>query len=239
MQVRIGTNWISAALTLGSTRAGVIWPKAGVLLMAVGVLVLLAGVRIEGWKFSFHWVDRKRLWRVIYGISIMTTILGVVICYRWYQLLPYEEFVFIQDAYPTLGSPTKRAELSSRVDHYWHDNGMAIYIGESQVFYAISNDDDKRVLYQQDKHFGLQNSDYDESTIRREWKYKPPPWLGWRISECSYLNIVHIQRFDHGIVLGPVLLSPQAPDTENIAIFDDGTTSVRKAAEKFEKRECL
>jgi hypothetical protein len=37
-----GANRISAALTLGSTRADMIWPKAGLLLMAVGVLVLLA-----------------------------------------------------------------------------------------------------------------------------------------------------------------------------------------------------
>ena len=65
MQVRIGTNWISAVLTLGSTRAGMIWPKAGVLLMAVSILVLLAGVRIEGWKVRTQRVDRKRLWQVI------------------------------------------------------------------------------------------------------------------------------------------------------------------------------
>lgn len=73
----------------------------------------------------------------------MATMLSVVISYRWYQLFPYEEFVFIEDAYPTLGNPTKRAELSSRVDHYWHDNGIALYIAESQVLYAISNDDNK------------------------------------------------------------------------------------------------
>jgi hypothetical protein len=185
-------------------------------------------------------VDRERLWRVIAGISIMATMLSVVISYRWYQLFPYEEFVFIEDAYPTLGNPTKRAELSSRVDHYWHDNGIALYIAESQVLYAISNDDNKNVVYRQEEEsFGLQKRNYDEPTIRQEWKYKAPPWLGWRISKCSYFNIVHIQRFDHGILLGPVLLSPQAPDTENMAIFDDGTVSVRRASEKFEKRECL
>jgi hypothetical protein len=232
MQVRIGTNWISAALTLGSARAGVIWPTACVLLIAVGVLVLVAGVRIEGWKVSTHWVDRKRLWQVIAGISVIVTILSAVIFYRWYLLLPYEEFVFIADAYPALGNSTKAAELSSRVDHYWYDNGITIYIAESQMLYVISNHDNEKIM-PQDKN---QKSD---STIRREWKYGPPPWLGRRISECAYLNIVHVQRFDHGIVLGPVLLSPQAPDTENMAIFDDGTIGVRRASEKIEKRECL
>ena len=188
----------------------------------------------------------------------MSTLLSDVLLYRWYQLLPYEEFVFIVDTYPALGNPAKMAELSSRVDHYWHDNGIAIYIAESQMLYVIPNDDKKKVTSQQDKSWGLQKSDYDEPTIRREWKYSPPipankkppiygilknwdkwPWLGWRISQCSYLNIIHIQRFDHGIVLGSVLLSPQAPDTENMAIFDDGTVGVRSAAEKFETRECL
>jgi hypothetical protein len=239
MQVRIGTNWISAALALGSTRAAMISPKAGLLLVAVGVLVLLVGVRIEGWKVSTHWVDRKRLWQVIAGISIMITILSTVICYRWYQLLPYEEFVFIWDAYPALGNPTKQAEVSRRVDHYWHNNGVAIYVSDSQMFYAFQNDDNKTITSQQEAHFELPNSAYVEPTMRQERKYGPPPWLRWPISECSYLNIVHIQRFDHGIVLGPVLLSPQAPDTENMAIFDDGTVSVRRASEKIEKRECL
>jgi hypothetical protein len=221
MQVRIGTNWISAALTLGSMGAGMIWPKAGALLMTAGMLVLLAGVRFEDWKVSTQWVDRKRLWQVITGISIMTTILSVVTFYRWYQLLPYEEFVFIADAYPALGNSTKRAELSSRVDHYWHDNGIAIYIAELQMLYVVSNDDNKKVL-----SGVLKNWD--------EWS-----WLGRRISKCSYLNMIHIQRFDHGIVLGPVLVSPQAPDTEDMAIFDDGTVTVRRTSEKFEKRECL
>ena len=108
MQVRIGTNWISAALTLGSVWSGVIWPQAGVLLLALGVLVLVAGVRIEGWKVNTHWVDRKRLWQVIAGISVMTTILSAVIFHRWYLLLPYEEFVFIADAYPALGSTPQK-----------------------------------------------------------------------------------------------------------------------------------
>ena len=216
-----------------------IWSKACVLLIAVGVLVLVAGVRIEGWKVSTHWVDRKRLWRVIAGISVMVTILSTVIFYRWYLLLPYEEFVFIADAYPTLGNSTKEAELSSRVDHYWHDNGIAIYIAESQMLYVISNHDNEKIISQQGKNLEPQKSDYDAPTIGREWKYRPPSWLAGRISECTYLNIVHIQRFDHGIVLGPVLLLPQAPDTENMAIFDDGTVSVRRAAEKIEKRECL
>jgi hypothetical protein len=239
MQARIGTNWISAALTLGSAKAGVIWPKACVLLIAVGVLLLVAGVRIEGWKVSAHWVDRKWLWRVIAGVSAVVTILSAAMFYRWYLLLPYEEFVFIADAYPALGNSTTAAELSSRVDHYWHDNGIAIYIAESQMLYVISNHDNENIISQQDNKLWLKKSYYDEPTIRREWKYRPPPWLGWRISECAYLNIVHIQRFDHGIVLGPVLLLPQAPDTENMAIFDDGTVSVRRAAEKIEKRECL
>jgi hypothetical protein len=239
MEVRIGTNRISAALTLGSTRADMIWPKAGLLLMAVGVLVLLAGVRIDSWKVSTHRADRKRLWQVIAGISIMATILSVVICYRWYQLSPHEEFVFIWDAYPALGNPTKQAELSRRVDHYWHDNGIAIYVADSQMLYVVHNDDNKTVISQQDKTFGLHKHEYDEPTTGQERQYRPPPWLGWRISECSYLNIVHIQRFDHGIVLGPVLLSPQAPDTENMAIFDDGNVIVRRTAEKIEKRECL
>jgi hypothetical protein len=107
------------------------------------------------------------------------------------------------------------------------------------MLYAVQNDDDKTVISQQDKTFGLQKNDHDEPTTGRERQSRPPPWLGWRISECSYSNIVHIQRFDHGIVLGPVLLSPQAPDTENMAIFDDGTVSVRRAAETIEKRECF
>jgi hypothetical protein len=238
MQVQIGTNWISAALTLGSG-AGVIWPIACVLLFAVGVLVLVAGVRIEGWKVRALWVDRKRLWQVIAGISLMVTIASVVIFYRWYLILPYEEFVFIADAYPALGNSTKVAELSGRVDHYWYDNGIAIYIAESRMLYAISNRSNGRILLKRDKKPGLQKSNYDEPTIGQESKYRPSSRLGWRISECAYLNIVHIQRFDHGIVLGPVLLSPQAPDTENMAIFDDGTVSVRRAAEKIEKRECL
>jgi hypothetical protein len=102
-----------------------------------GVLVLLAGVRMEVWKTSIRWVDRKRLWRAIAGISIATTILSVVICYRWYQFLPYEEFVFIWDTYPDLGDPTERAELIKRVDHYWRGDRMSIYIAESKMLYEI------------------------------------------------------------------------------------------------------
>jgi hypothetical protein len=258
MQASIGPDWVAAALTLTSTAVALIWPNAGVMLMAAGALVLLAGIRVDGWKVSTHRVDRKRLWQVIVGISIMVIILSVATWYRWYQLLPYEEFVFINDSYPSVGNPTKQAALSSKVDHYWYDNGIVIYISESQMFYVIPYDDDKKIIAQQDKSWGLEKSDYDESTIRREWKYSPPipanrkppiygvkrywdkwPWLGWRVSQCSYPMLVHSQRFEHGIVVGPILLSPKAADTENIAIFDDGSVKTRRASERLESRECI
>jgi hypothetical protein len=194
-------------------------------------------VRMEVRKISIRWVDRKRLRQAITGVSIATTILSVVICYRWYQLLPYEEFVFIWDAYPALGGPTERAELSKRVDHYWRGDRMSIYIEESKTLYEIQNEDVKKVIHQHDNKLEFQKNDYDESIVSQERRSSPQ--LELRTSKCTYFNVVHIQRFDHGVVLGPVLLSPQAPDTENVAIFDDGTVSVRAAAEKLENRECV
>jgi hypothetical protein len=202
-----------------------------------GVLVLLAGVRMEGRKINIRWVDRDRLWQAMAGISIATTILSVVICYRWYQFLPYEEFVFIWDANPGLGDPTERAELSKRVDHYWRGNRMSIYIAESKMLYEVQNEDVKKVIHKHDRNDELQKNEYDEPVVSQERRSSPQ--LELRTSKCTYFNVVHIQRFDHGVVFGPVLLSPQAVDTENMAIFDDGTVSVRAAAEKLENRECV
>jgi len=86
MQIRIGPNWISAALTLIAGGVALNWPSAGTLLMIAGALVLLAGVRIDGWRFSFHfggW-NWRRLVRVIVGLAVMA---GLLYGAFWYRAL--------------------------------------------------------------------------------------------------------------------------------------------------------
>jgi hypothetical protein len=114
---------------------------------------------------------------------------------------------------------------------------MSIYIAESKILYEIQNKDVKKVIHHHDGNIELQKNGYDELVVSQERRSSPQ--LGQRTSKCTYFNVVYIQRFDHGVVFGPVLLSPQAPDTENVAIFDDGTVGVRAAAEKLENRECF
>ncbi len=88
MQVRIGPNWISAALTLIAGGVALNWPSAGTLLMIVGALILFAGVRVDGWHFSFHFVDWKRLWQVLIGLAAMAGLLYGASWYRATILIP-------------------------------------------------------------------------------------------------------------------------------------------------------
>jgi len=81
MAIKIGPNWISGALTLCAGGAALRWPSAGMVLMVAGAFVLLAGVRVEGWGFSSHWVDRKRIGQVAIGLIVMCVLLGSI----WYS----------------------------------------------------------------------------------------------------------------------------------------------------------
>jgi hypothetical protein len=88
VQLRIGPNWISATLTLGSAGIAMHWPNAGTLLMLGAVFVLLAGIRIDGWSLNLDWVNRKRLSQVIAGLLIMAVAFGGAFFLRPYLIRP-------------------------------------------------------------------------------------------------------------------------------------------------------
>jgi hypothetical protein len=77
VQIKIGPNWISAALTLASAGVAMKWPDTGTLLMIGAAFVLLAGIRVEGWKFTTNWVDSKRLGQVAIGLVAMGLLLAI------------------------------------------------------------------------------------------------------------------------------------------------------------------
>jgi len=245
MAIRIGPNWISAALTLFSGGVAVYWPQAGILLMVAGGLVLLAGVRIEGWKFSLHWVDRKRGGQVFIGFLIMVSLLSGILWYRTFVLLHvHPEFQSVYDAVSgEIGEPTAKAEFA-QADAYQgsYENANVIWLQLASFvgFYVLPNDKERK--------WGAQNehvweAPVKEADLRREFhtpKNKLPPfggmadqwrkglfrWIGDADWHCTFKpNGIVFQKFEHGALIGIFRFNPTGGNGRIFILRDNGSWS--------------
>jgi hypothetical protein len=239
-----------ALLSIGTAGAMYILPHPysdyiGYASIAICVLALI-------WLAIHHFKSR---FRVLTGI--VTAIAVALIAWYFWPISVHAGFSDLYADYSLqLGKATRPAELSSQLDQYWHDGGLVLYPHDLLTAYAIPINLTKKAVKQPDPFWDAPRTDCDEAAIRRNWKGPPAPagkkypicgvfrywdkwpWLGWRRSNCGYVRQVSFQKFEHGIIIGPVLLSEETPATENIAILDDGTWQPRLSTTRFEQRKC-
>jgi hypothetical protein len=127
MPIKIGPNWISAALTLASGGVAMNWPGAGTLLMIAGALVLLAGVRIDGWHIR---ISSAKQWS--WGaVAILVAMPALLIIIFYFTTPPgsavYAPFLTAYHRHSqALGEPTSPAYKVDYARMAWMEHGNAI-----------------------------------------------------------------------------------------------------------------
>jgi hypothetical protein len=137
-----------------------------------------------------------------------------------------------------LGRPIQ-GEFPEGAYEAWHENALVIWMNLLPGF-AIMPFDSKKWIHRDDlkQDTALQKDEYVRQLLRRQIpKGKFPPtggvatlfqqdidqWItviGWREADCIIPD-THIQRFEHGWIIGPVLLDPKRSDSRYLVLLDN------------------
>lgn len=153
-----------------------------------------------------------------------------------------------RDSYTSqLGNPVGDAVAGDTYEAA-HEHAMVLWVRPEHVFYQFPLNSDKWVEYTET--FIGAGKIYQDKDLKRlfktpagllppyggvayQWLHQPEKWkwIGGRLWDCWFdENQIFTQRFDHGTMLGPLLLHPVNRATQILILLDNGTRRSREAA---------
>lgn len=234
----------------------------------IGLILLFAehwiGYFIHG-RSARYFLRRTRLnpYLVIAAISGIVCI-GFVIGY-WFDQnksspISREFHKFSEDA-GGLGASRGSLEQSTIVYHAVHEHGYVVWLRELNMHFLLPLDQSNRKAVRQiDADWDLGREWYEEDRLRtkfnppqgklppkggfaRHWDRDPQriSWIGWRLWDCVYRGEKQFfyQKFEHGIIMGPLHLTKQSnDDAQYFLIRDDGTWAHWSASKSVKAPPC-
>jgi hypothetical protein len=143
-----------------------------------------------------------------------------------------------------LGNPISLGELAGDMpQQHAHERAMVIWIEKPFGFYKLPNDRNRKWEFEADPAWDDEKGNWDnaEQLIQmfKPPKGKNPPyygvashwakdpenwaWIGWLTWKCLYHNTLFIQRFEQGIIIGPLRVSVNQDRAQVVVILNDGT----------------
>lgn len=154
---------------------------------------------------------------------------------------------FFSAVYPKyanrLGNSVSSPEPSNGAYQATHEHATVLWIARTLTFYLLPTDPSKKWVRQPDADWQAAPEWYNDDALRlrfktpaglgppfagvaNRWSHDPEnwKWIGWRQWHCGFdPDQIVLQRFEHGIMIGPFRLHPLNKSAQLFILLDDGS----------------